>query len=181
MLLFFLDTPALSNGDFWSFDLEKCSWSRISCKSSSNPVPPHRFAHQIAYDPLSRVHYLFGGNPGNQSDPGERLGDFWRVKLMKTCRSEDILRRCQYAIRAARFKSLLAEPLRALAYLQGDLAAVVDHGNEEESLAFRSLSQALFTGHGNISDSNRDAEEPLFETLIKYFPTCMQPPHGQLY
>lgn len=166
----------MNTGDFWSFDLEKLTWNRITCKPG-HPVPPHRFAHQIAYDPRERIHYLFGGNPGNPSDPNERLGDFWRVQLSKTCAAEDVLRRCRYAIRAARFKSLLPEPLRALAYLQGELAGVVDHGNEEESSAFRSLSQALFTG----SIGDEEEEEPLFERLVKFLPLAMQPPRGKLY
>ena len=43
------------------------------------PVP--RFAHQLVYDHIRKIHYLFGGNPGKESLPKMRLDDFWSLKV----------------------------------------------------------------------------------------------------
>lgn len=46
-----------------------------------NVEPCPRFAHQLVYDHLHKVHYLFGGNPGKSSLPKMRLDDFWSLKV----------------------------------------------------------------------------------------------------
>ena len=46
------------------------------------PVP--RFAHQLVYDHIHKVHYLFGGNPGKDSLPKMRLDDFWSLRVCRT-------------------------------------------------------------------------------------------------
>lgn len=42
-----------------------------------------RFAHQLVYDQLAKVHYLFGGNPGRLGQPSLRLDDFWILRLTR--------------------------------------------------------------------------------------------------
>jgi len=46
-----------------------------------NVEPCPRFAHQLVYDDIHKVHYLFGGNPGKASIPKMRLDDFWSLKV----------------------------------------------------------------------------------------------------
>ena len=45
------------------------------------PVP--RFAHQLVYDHIRKVHYMFGGNPGDSSNLNLRLDDFWELHLLR--------------------------------------------------------------------------------------------------
>lgn len=46
-----------------------------------NVEPCPRFAHQLVFDHIHKVHYLFGGNPGKFSVPKMRLDDFWSLKV----------------------------------------------------------------------------------------------------
>lgn len=161
---------------FWCFDLQADKWTRIPSSSASRPSA--RFAHQLVYDPLTQSHFLFGGNPGNASDPSARLDDFWCAQLKKSMTPDEVLRRCQYLIRKRIFEAILtgtnAIP-EALKFLQTDLSAVVNHANLQESAAFRSLSARLF-------EKNHQKPEPeqLFEEIVKFLPKTMQPPINSL-
>ena len=156
---------------FWCFNLQSDKWTRIPCSSPSRP--PARFAHQLAYDPVTQVHFLFGGNPGSTVDPSARLDDLWAAHLKKSMTPAEVLRRCQYLIRKRIFESLLctADIPTALKFLQTDLSAVVNHANAQESAAFRCLSTRLF----EKAHHSGGAEE-LFEEIVKYLPQHMQPP-----
>lgn len=161
---------------FWCFDLETDKWTRIPCPCPSSARPPARFAHQLVYDPSTQSHFLFGGNPGNSSDPSARLDDFWCAQLKKSMTPDEVLRRCQYLIRKRIFEAIIllgtdgAIP-EALKFLQTDLSAVVNHANVQESAAFRSLSARLF-------EKQHRKPEPgqLFEEIVKFLPKSMQPP-----
>ena len=73
-----------------------------------NVEPCPRFAHQLVYDHLHKVHYLFGGNPGKSSLPKMRLDDFWSLKvhmyvmlscrLYSLCLSHSLFWRCSKCI-----------------------------------------------------------------------------------
>ena len=55
------------------------AWQRAQ---SRFPIP--RYAHQFIFDPVHQVHYMFGGNPGNEQLRNQqkmRLDDFWRLKV----------------------------------------------------------------------------------------------------
>ena len=57
-------------------------WQRVQ---SRFPIP--RYAHQFIFDPVHQVHYMFGGNPGNEqlkNQQNMRLDDFWRLKVRLT-------------------------------------------------------------------------------------------------
>ena len=59
-------------------------WQRAQ---SRFPIP--RYAHQFIFDPVHQVHYMFGGNPGNEQLRNQqkmRLDDFWRLKVCLTRR-----------------------------------------------------------------------------------------------
>jgi len=57
-------------------------WQRAQTRF---PIP--RYAHQFIYDPVHQVHYMFGGNPGNEqlkNQQNMRLDDFWKLKVRVT-------------------------------------------------------------------------------------------------
>lgn len=178
---------------FWCLDLDRHVWTRIHPAQPVQqprtggiplplPLPVPRFAHQVAYDPVTRCHYLFGGNPGLAADPSARLGDFWRVAIDKRIAPSDILRKCRYAIRSAIFDCLVQSgesgcELAALRYLQTELAQVVKHDCPVESAAFRALSTRLFVTGGRTTGNPPSA---LFDEIIRYLPEAMQPPRANL-
>ncbi|KAF9919128.1 Muskelin 1, intracellular mediator containing kelch motif [Lobosporangium transversale] len=91
------------------------SWQKIFQNSSSEagdpnesePVP--RYAHQLVYDDVNEVQYLFGGNPGEQGNMSKRLDDFWELRLYRP-NSEEVIRRTRYLVRTQQFKELCQLP-----------------------------------------------------------------------
>lgn len=81
----------LNINSFWMFSLKTNEWVCIyksdhhdnngSMKAISTTEPCPRYAHQLIYDGANKIHYLFGGNPGGNSQI--RLDDFWMLKLNK--------------------------------------------------------------------------------------------------
>ncbi|KAF9424713.1 hypothetical protein HW555_000014 [Spodoptera exigua] len=68
----------------WVFSLRRLTWSCVYRNDSVAPNEPRpRFAHQLVYDPVKKIHYLFGGNPGNQGSPRVRLDDLWALRLRR--------------------------------------------------------------------------------------------------
>lgn len=65
------------------------SWQKVFQNSSpelgepSEPEPAPRYAHQLVYDDINEVQYLFGGNPGEQGNMSKRLDDFWELRLYR--------------------------------------------------------------------------------------------------
>ncbi len=102
--------------------------------------PRPRYAHQLVYDEVNRVHFMFGGNPGGKQGKEDRLrlGDFWKLELERPRRS-DVLRRCRLLIRQCRFTELAGkDSMQALKYLHSALASIIDHKNpnEERQVSF---------------------------------------------
>lgn len=76
----------------WVYSLKQDRWERVYENESRDAQYHHRmrhvepcprFAHQMVYDPASRTQYIFGGNPGDFTDPSRRLDDFWELRLVK--------------------------------------------------------------------------------------------------
>ncbi|KAK9400227.1 muskelin [Crotalus adamanteus] len=158
-----------------------------SNKSLQEEEPCPRFAHQLVYDELHKVHYLFGGNPGKPCSPKMRLDDFWSLKLCRPSK-EYLLRHCKYLIRKHRFEEKAqTDPLGALKYLQNDLFVTVDHSDPEETKEFQLLASALFKSGCDLStlgfsdvDHVYAQRTQLFDTLVNFFPDNMTPPKGNL-
>ncbi|KAF9187936.1 Muskelin 1, intracellular mediator containing kelch motif [Haplosporangium sp. Z 767] len=87
------------------------SWQKVFQNSSaelgelgdSEPVP--RYAHQLVYDDVNEVQYLFGGNPGEQGNMSKRLDDFWELRLYRP-KPDEIVRKAKYLLRTQQFKEL---------------------------------------------------------------------------
>ncbi|KFQ70847.1 Muskelin, partial [Phaethon lepturus] len=182
---------------FWIYDIVRNSWSCVykndqaakenPGKSLQEEEPCPRFAHQLVYDELHKVHYLFGGNPGKSCSPKMRLDDFWSLKLCRPSK-EYLLRHCKYLIRKHRFEEKAqTDPLNALKYLQNDLYVTVDHSDPEETKEFQLLASALFKSGSDFTtlgfsdvDHTYAQRTQLFDTLVNFFPDNMTPPKGNL-
>ncbi|CAI9718917.1 muskelin-like isoform X1 [Octopus vulgaris] len=183
---------------FWVYDIDKNRWSCIYKNENTGqqywnkmqhvePVP--RFAHQLVYDHHRKVHYLFGGNPGKDSLPKMRLDDFWALKLSRPSQ-EHLLRRCIYLIRKYKFQEIAYDdPVKAVTYLQTELADMVDHTDPEETKQFQLLASTLFKDQSEDEEmTETDVEVSkhfhsrtrLFDLLVNYFPENMTQPKGNL-
>ncbi|KAJ3217804.1 Muskelin 1, intracellular mediator containing kelch motif [Dinochytrium kinnereticum] len=147
-------TQEVVKNSFWSYNIRKMRWTRVYHNENTGPEywekmkdlePVPRFAHQLVYDPIHHVQYLFGGNPGDNTNLNLRLDDFWELGLLRP-EPSDILRRAKFQIRKQKFREMCktGNTFRALSYLQNDIAEVVDHDDETESKSFRELTQWLF-------------------------------------
>uniref|UniRef100_A0AAZ3SGE5 LisH domain-containing protein n=1 Tax=Oncorhynchus tshawytscha TaxID=74940 RepID=A0AAZ3SGE5_ONCTS len=182
---------------FWIYDIARNNWSCVykndqavkenPSKALQEEEPCPRFAHQLVYDEMHKVHYLFGGNPGKSCSPKMRLDDFWSLKLCRPSK-EYLLRHCRYLIRKYRFEEKAqSEPLNALKYLQNDLSLTVDHTNPDETKEFQLLPSALFKSSSDFIplgfsdvDQTYAQRTQLFDTLVNFFPDSMTPPKGNL-
>ncbi|CAG5927233.1 unnamed protein product [Menidia menidia] len=182
---------------FWIYDITRNNWSCVykndqavkenPSKTLQEEEPCPRFAHQLVYDEMHKVHYLFGGNPGKSCSPKMRLDDFWSLKLCRPSK-EYLLRHCRYLIRKYRFEEKAqSEPLSALKYLQNDLSLTVDHTDPDETKEFQLLPSALFKSSSDFIplgfsdvDQTYAQRTQLFDTLVNFFPDSMTPPKGNL-
>jgi len=167
---------------------------------SSAAEPKPRYAHQLVYDDQNRVHYMFGGNPGGKQGKEDklRLGDFWRLQLMRPDQKE-IFRRCCLMIRRSKFLEMTSTggspslpPSDALVFLQSRLSEVVNHADEEEERSYQALASHLFASHLMLgfgtgcpsaspkSEDLHPLRNELFENLAAYFPPHMTHPKGNL-
>jgi len=191
---------------FWVYDIHKDRWSCIYKNENTGqqywmkmqhvePVP--RFAHQLVYDHIRKVHYLFGGNPGKDSLPRMRLDDFWSLRLSRPSHDK-LLRSCIFLIRKHKFLELTEEsPRQAMTYLQTVLAQVVDQDNPDETKEFQLLASSLFSCSGlDDEDYTKSMAETvamptfgspffaqrtkLFDELVEFFPSSMTQPKENL-
>ena len=73
---YFLILPIFRSCVYKNENIGQQYWTKMQ-----NVEPCPRFAHQLVYDDIHKVHYLFGGNPGKASIPKMRLDDFWSLKV----------------------------------------------------------------------------------------------------
>merc|ERR1711862_110886 len=171
---------------FWTWDIIGKFWNRVYLNKNISSSywermkmkePSPRFAHQVVYDYNERIHYLFGGNPGEPTNPYLRLGDFWKLELSKpeaSCIKSTLV----FLIRKQKFLELcVTDHMNALKYLQQDLASIVDHNNEESSLMFRKLSKYLCQPP---TDDLVEQRTELFDKLLQFFPKHMKQPDSSL-
>ncbi|ORY63700.1 hypothetical protein LY90DRAFT_230776 [Neocallimastix californiae] len=188
----------------WMYNIKKKKWTKIYQNVNygsednnriSNKEPCTRFASQLVYDTKRKVHFLFGGNPGEMSDPCLRLNDFWELKLVRQS-NEDILRSAKFHIRKQKYKEICntGDYLQALKFLQNNVSEVVNNSDENESKEFRELTQFLFNIQKTTNSSNIKIDKKipqntnaipnkiykerteLYEFLLKYFPSSMKEP-----
>lgn len=162
-----------TNISIWMYSLKRNEWtcvyrsdSNVAKKQEICPCP--RYAHQLVFDPVDKVHYLFGGNPGVQSH--ERLDDFWALNLLKPSRSS-VLTKCKYLIRTLEYEELTKkDPVSGLTYLQTQLSQVIDKSNETQLREFHKLATLLFKTPEETSNDGFNvttASSPCFDDSSK--------------
>ncbi|KAJ3288309.1 Muskelin 1, intracellular mediator containing kelch motif [Rhizoclosmatium sp. JEL0117] len=202
---------------FWRYSLTRAKWTRVYHNenvgaeywaSMKDVEPCPRFAHQLGYDHVRKVQYLFGGNPGDPTNMNLRLDDFWELVLLRPD-AATVLRRAWFRVRRLQFKEMCfaaagdsGRVLAALEFLRTRVAEVVDHADEGESKEFRDLAQYLFswknsvavsgggggvgglvateTGSGGEGLSAFTMRSEVYDLLLDYFPTSMREPKGNL-
>ncbi|XP_054707459.1 muskelin-like isoform X2 [Uloborus diversus] len=181
---------------FWVYDIINNKWSCIyqsdikeienSSKAERPLEPCPRFAHQLVYDHVKKVHYLFGGNPGKSNSLKMRLDDFWSLHLYRPTK-EMLLRQCSRIIRQHKFQEIAArDQIEALHYLQTELASTIDHKNSDETKEFQLLACNLFKEKESEVKDELSVDETynhrsqLFDQLIDFFPDHMTQPKDNL-
>jgi hypothetical protein len=178
-------TSETVKNSFWCYSITKQKWRRVYQNENLNQEywlkmasvePRPRFAHQMVYDPKTRLQYLFGGNPGENGNPNLRLDDFWTLTLTRPSTAV-ILRRCKFKIRRQKFFEMAnCAPKQALEYLQQHVSLVVDHTDPSECAEFRKLASMLFKWGEPVKFGRID----LFEDLQQHFPANMRQPKENL-
>ncbi|XP_069681633.1 muskelin [Periplaneta americana] len=182
---------------FWVYYIAQNKWSCIYRNENTGEQywnkmqhlePCPRFAHQLVYDHVNKVHYLFGGNPGRACLPKLRLDDFWQLQLCRPTHAQ-LLQRCKLLIRKHRFEELAARNrMTALHYLQTTLSEIIDHDDPEQTKEFQLLTAVLFREQEDrsiamIQDGDVDCHHQrsqLFDQLVAFFPDSMTQPTGNL-
>lgn len=153
---------------FWVYNIKKDKWSCIyrnenggekywSKMQEFEPCP--RFAHQLVYDHVKKVHFLFGGNPGRSCLPNLRLDDFWQLKLCRPSH-EQILKRCKLLIRKHKFEELaLKNSVEALEYLQTKVSEIIDHNDVEQTKEFQLLTSILFREQNSLLGESTNSND----------------------
>ncbi|KAG9110860.1 hypothetical protein FRC07_008129 [Ceratobasidium sp. 392] len=156
-------------------------------------LPRPRSAHQVVYDPVDKVFYMFGGNSGEDGIP--RLNDLWSMRLVRPA-VDELLRKALLAVRNFRFKKMCntASPFEALTYLPTQLAEVVDQTDEDESAELRKQLSYLLgkTTNGNsesgehtqnshqAEESERRERRELFDFLMQFVALDQREPETEL-
>lgn len=141
---------------FWLYSLKTNQWTIIykndhptdNCYAKNQTIctePCPRYAHQLVYDTVNKVHYLFGGNPGRNTAPNVRLDDFWILYLNKPSRQQ-MLRHCKYLIRRLEYEETVdKDAVEAITYLQTKLCTIVNHEDPKQLDEFHKLATLLFS------------------------------------
>ncbi|XP_039276619.1 muskelin [Nilaparvata lugens] len=184
---------------FWVYYIKQNEWSCVYRNENAEEQywskmqhlePCPRFAHQLVYDHVNKVHYLFGGNPGKASSPKLRLDDFWRLTLYRPTYPQ-LLQRFRFLIRKYRFQELASsDSLQALHYLQTSLSDIIDHEDPEQTKEFQKLASVIFqesdccrgqsSAHEDMQTRCFQQRCQLFEELCAFFPANMTQPQADL-
>lgn len=161
---------------FWVYSIKNNKWSCIyrndnvgekywSKMQDYEPCP--RYAHQLVYDHVKKVHFLFGGNPGRSCLPNLRLDDFWQLKLCRPSH-EQILKKCKLLIRKHKFKELaLNNSVEALEYLQTEVSEIIDHNDAEQTKEFQLLTSLLFREQNLLGEAtNSNSSDAVLGNLV---------------
>jgi hypothetical protein len=137
----------------YSYDSSR---DRNGKNGSTHPREPcPRYAHQLVYDHESRIHYLFGGNPGNACRE-LRLDDFWSLKLLRISRAE-LLRKFQFIIRRQHFSEIVrVDAAKGLKYLRSMIGTLVDPEDADQVKELHRLA-------GTVCDPVSDGEEDVHD------------------
>lgn len=98
----------------WSLDLTCFTWSLLYSNSNNDAKywremgdkePCPRFAHQLVSAGQYGV-FLFGGNPGDISNPRLRLDDLWSLKVQRASDAATTQQHLLYLVRRQQYPSI---------------------------------------------------------------------------
>ncbi|ORZ34096.1 Muskelin N-terminus-domain-containing protein [Catenaria anguillulae PL171] len=174
--------------------------------AAATGTTPALWVYKLSEGTWHKRVFLFGGNPDIREAASARLDDFWELRLHRPS-VEDVVRECSFMLRRQQFLSLAnqgTDPIRALQYLQTEVAGVVDHSRPEEVQALAGLSMRLFMSPSSptpmprsssqdmmmVEDSQQphvdqgedgfEARSALYDRLAGFFPKGMKQPEGSL-
>ena len=144
--------------------------------------------------------FMFGRNPWGIEirDGKHRLGDFWRLDLQRQ-QNTDLQRALVMKIRKTQFWEKSTDPMAALDFLQTEVSSCVNHEDKEEQREFQALASQVFSqvsrsvvaseirissGVAMFQSDDRNnykMRSDLFDKLMKYFPSEMAQPQGNLH
>ncbi|KAI0084905.1 Muskelin N-terminus-domain-containing protein [Irpex rosettiformis] len=118
-----------------------CLEGEVDEDATQPPPDPESAPEGRSENPQTRTEIM---DDLNETKNTPRLDDFWRMTLMRPS-SSDIIRRTCFVIRQQHFRELCEDsnPLKALAFLQTEVSAAVDHSDPEEAGVFRALLSHL--------------------------------------
>ncbi|CAA7260646.1 unnamed protein product [Cyclocybe aegerita] len=95
--------------------------------------------------------------PSGSAAKERRLDDFWKMEL-KRPEPGEIIRQTKFLIRRQQFREMCEEqpPVKALGFLQKEVASVVDHTNAQEEDIFRSLLTHLLAPPPQVKEENNN-------------------------
>eukprot|EP01113_Clastostelium_recurvatum_P042951 TRINITY_DN7026_c0_g1_i1.p1 TRINITY_DN7026_c0_g1~~TRINITY_DN7026_c0_g1_i1.p1 ORF type:complete len:371 (-),score=82.87 TRINITY_DN7026_c0_g1_i1:27-1001(-) len=184
----------------WVYHIARGEWTKVyqtemmraeaSSRNAREPRP--RFAYQLIYHPAKKVHYLFGGNPGETDNPRERLDDFWRLSLERPS-PDVVLGRALFSLRRRRCLDILTsgDRMGALQCLREHVVHVV-HPRDPDVLAMFNALPALLlkpshSGQdtpsvrlGSSGDRAYNDRTDVFDEIMAYFPPWMKQPDADL-
>jgi hypothetical protein len=162
---------------FWIFKLKGHTWHRAH-EHAKPSWPVCRFAHQMVYDPTTRIHYVYGGNPGNHDTPTSRLGDFWQLELVQP-NADESLTRCTFLIRKQQYLEMCASGNHRLSihYLRTRVSACVDQ--DKESSVLHQLASCVFSPPPTAQERRRN-RLTLYKELVAFIPSEERGPSDDL-
>ncbi|KAG1170181.1 hypothetical protein G6F70_001371 [Rhizopus microsporus] len=191
------------------YSIKTNTWEKVyeheilECLPSRPDVPIPRYAHQMVYDPVSKTHYMFGGNPGGKGDLPTRLDDLWELKLRRP-EASAVYNHCLFLIRMQKLRELCRETaqtlretgnidqkeaMAAINYLRTSVASVVNYDDEEQVNEFHEMCAKVclfdtldddrsgYSGHEAVSEDALYAERSqIHEKILKYIPQEIKEP-----
>lgn len=172
-----------SDGSNGSTSMPSVSSVSMSAEQAFNEPCP-RFAHQFIYDSTNKVHYLFGGNPGDDCSPDVRLNDLWKLQLKFSigedgehcmddgsgthagendgdfASSQKILQFCNYLLRRQRYMemcssiSTTSNAMQPLQFLREHVSLMVDQSNSAQIEDFRRLASLVMFSGDQHDDAS---------------------------
>eukprot|EP00730_Choanoeca_flexa_P008550 TRINITY_DN12503_c1_g2_i1.p1 TRINITY_DN12503_c1_g2~~TRINITY_DN12503_c1_g2_i1.p1 ORF type:complete len:727 (+),score=124.24 TRINITY_DN12503_c1_g2_i1:111-2291(+) len=164
------DSPGGKGNTLWIWDQAAHKWSVAQDDSAQKEglcTPIARYAHQLLYDPHSKTHYLFAGNPGGRQKK-IRLGDMWKFTLSRPD-SNVVLNECVERVRWHRAVELAqSDRKQALRYLKAEVASTIDQDDGKAMQQYRQLVGSVFKGKA-LSDRQLYAKRREVHAFIMQF------------
>lgn len=151
----------------WVYDVERLMWRRVYQNENVGAEywqrmemiePCPRFAHQVVFDATRRIHYMFGGNPGDTHPANQRLNDFWELRVSQPSVG-DVAEKMRWEIRRLRF----LEKCRGAALMSGKEEERKDELKKEESERVAAASSS-----SSRAEADRDLRRKELEDAIRF-------------